>query len=134
MYHAVWLLWVKKAIIYGDLGAVKYFYFYLMSFDVFFQKIRTYTDLSPQAETAWGALLRKNTYHRGDYFITEGQTPKKVAFIVKGLFYQYYAADNGDMVVKYFFPENRASRSAPNSRMLCSFSCANASDEIALKR
>jgi len=78
-----------------------------MRFDVFFQKIKTYANLSPQAETAWAALLREKAYHKGDYFVTEGQAPKKVAFIVKGLFYQYYTADNGDMVVKYFFPENR---------------------------
>jgi CRP-like cAMP-binding protein len=78
-----------------------------MSHDVFFKKIKTYTELSPQAEAAWAALLRENTYKKGDNFITEGQTPKKVAFIVNGLMYQYFAAENGDMVVKYFFPENR---------------------------
>ena len=78
-----------------------------MSQDVFFQKIKTYTELSPQAEAAWAALLRQNTYNKGDNFITEGQTPKKVAFIVNGLMYQYFSAENGDMVVKYFFPENR---------------------------
>jgi CRP-like cAMP-binding protein len=78
-----------------------------MSQDIFFRKISTYTGLSPRAEAAWASLLRENTYKRGDNFITEGQTPKKVAFIVSGLMYQYYSADNGDMVVKYFFPENR---------------------------
>ncbi|MGN7823369.1 Crp/Fnr family transcriptional regulator [Chitinophaga sp. 22536] len=78
-----------------------------MSHDAFFQKIRTYVGLSPQAEAAWAALLHENTYHKGDDFVTEGQTPKKVAFIVKGLMYQYYTAENGDMVIKYFFPENR---------------------------
>jgi CRP-like cAMP-binding protein len=78
-----------------------------MSQDVFFEKIRTYTDLSPQAEGAWAALLRENTYKKSDYFVTEGQTPKKLAFIVNGLMYQYYAAENGDIVVKYFFPEGR---------------------------
>jgi len=78
-----------------------------MSHDVFFQKIKTYTELSPQAEAAWAALLRENTYNKGDNFITEGQTPKKVAFVLNGLMYQYYSAENGDMVVKYFFPENR---------------------------
>ncbi|MFS2186056.1 Crp/Fnr family transcriptional regulator [Mucilaginibacter sp. Mucisp84] len=78
-----------------------------MSHDAFFQKIKTYAELSPQAEAAWAALLRENTYNKGDYFVTEGQVPKKVAFVVNGLMYQYYAAENGDMVVKYFFPENR---------------------------
>jgi CRP-like cAMP-binding protein len=78
-----------------------------MSRDVFFQKIKTYTELSPHSEATWAALLRENTYNKGDNFVSEGQIPKKVAFILKGLMYQYYAAENGDMVVKYFFPENR---------------------------
>jgi CRP-like cAMP-binding protein len=78
-----------------------------MSHEVFFQKIKTYVKLPPQAEAAWDDLLRENTYNKGDNFVTEGQTPKKVAFIVSGLMYQYYAVENGDMVVKYFFPENR---------------------------
>ncbi|OQP57707.1 cyclic nucleotide-binding protein [Niastella vici] len=78
-----------------------------MSQDAFFQKIKTYAELSQQAEAAWTALLRENTYNKGDNFVTEGQTPKKVAFVVNGLMYQYSTAENGDMVVKYFFPENR---------------------------
>ena len=78
-----------------------------MSHEVFFQKIKTYTELSPQAEAAWAALLHEKTYNKGDNFVTEGQTPKKVAFIVNGLMYQYFTAENGDMVVKYFFPEKR---------------------------
>lgn len=78
-----------------------------MSHDVFFQKIKDYIELSPLAEAAWAALLRENTYKKGDYFVTEGQTPKMVAFIVTGLMYQYYPDESGDMVVKYFFPENR---------------------------
>jgi CRP-like cAMP-binding protein len=78
-----------------------------MSQDAFFGKIKTYAELSPQAEAAWAALLRENTYNKGDNFVSEGQTPKKVAFVVNGLMYQYYSAENGDMVVKYFFPENR---------------------------
>lgn len=78
-----------------------------MNCEVFFQKMKFYTELSPQAEAAWAALLREKTYKKGDCFITEGQTPKTVAFIVDGLMYQYYADESGDLVVKYFFPENR---------------------------
>jgi hypothetical protein len=52
---------------------------------MFSSKNKTYTELSPQAEAAWTALLRENTYNKGDYFVTEGQTAKKVAFIVNDL-------------------------------------------------
>jgi CRP-like cAMP-binding protein len=78
-----------------------------MSLDIFFNKIRTYAPLSVQAESAWTQLLREKKYLKGDNFIEEGQIPKKVAFVVKGLFSQYYTADSGDIVIKYFFPEHR---------------------------
>jgi CRP-like cAMP-binding protein len=78
-----------------------------MSPDIFFNKIRTYAPLSVQAESAWTQLLHEKKYCKGDNFIEEGQIPKKVAFVVKGLFSQYYTADTGDIVIKYFFPETR---------------------------
>jgi CRP-like cAMP-binding protein len=78
-----------------------------MSLDIFFNKIRTYAPLSVQAESAWTQLLHEKKYCKGDNFIEEGQIPKKVAFVVKGLFSQYYTADTGDIVIKYFFPEQR---------------------------
>ena len=78
-----------------------------MSIDLFFNKIRTYAALSIQAELAWTQLLHEKKYLKGDNFIEEGQIPKKVAFVAKGLFSQYYTADNGDIVIKYFFPEHR---------------------------
>jgi CRP-like cAMP-binding protein len=78
-----------------------------MSPDIFFNKIRTYAPLSVQAESAWTQLLHEKKYSKGDNFIDEGQIPKKVAFVVKGLFSQYYTADTGDIIIKYFFPEHR---------------------------
>lgn len=84
-----------------------------MNTEPFFQKIRTYVDLSTEAEQAWLALLKEKTYHKGDNFIRTGQIPSKVAFITKGLFSQYYITDNGDTVIKYFFPEGRFAGSIP---------------------
>lgn len=82
-----------------------------MQTDAFFQKIRSYHSLSPAAEAAWTALLRPKTYQRGENFITEGQNPQKVAFVTTGLFSQHYTTDNGDSIIKYFFPENRLAAS-----------------------
>jgi len=79
----------------------------------FFEKIRTYAALSKEAEHAWHSLLAEKTYQKGDYFLRIGQTPKKVAFVVKGLFAQYYVNDNGETVIKYFFPEGRIAGSMP---------------------
>ena len=79
----------------------------------FFRKIKTYTDLSKEAECAWQNLLKEKTYQKGDNFISIGQKPKKVAFVVKGLFSQYYINDNGETIIKYFFPEGRIAGSIP---------------------
>ena len=79
----------------------------------FFQKIRAYTNLTPESQNAWADLLKEKLYQKGDYFISIGQVPKKVAFVCKGLFSQYYINDKGDTVIKYFFPEGRIAGSIP---------------------
>ena len=84
-----------------------------MNTDSFFQKIKSYTNLTTEAENAWSVLLKENVYHKGDYFVRPGQIPKKVAFVCKGLFSQYYITDKGDTVIKYFFPEGRIAGSIP---------------------
>jgi len=82
-----------------------------MSTESFFAKIRTYTDLSEKAEHAWGALLRRKVYLKDEIFIRAGDVPTHYAFVVEGLFYQHYVGPDGDMIVKYFFPENRIAAS-----------------------
>jgi CRP-like cAMP-binding protein len=82
-----------------------------MSTASFFKKIRTYHNISEEAELAWTKLLRPKIYKKGENFINEGQKPRRVAFVVKGLFSQYYPADNGDIIIKYFFSEERLAAS-----------------------
>lgn len=84
-----------------------------MHTDQFFQMVRSYTDLSTEAELAWLALMKGKTYSKGENFIRTGQIPQKVTFVTKGLFSQYYIADNGETVIKYFFPEGRIAGSIP---------------------
>ena len=78
-----------------------------MTTEGFFAKIRTYGDLSPEAEKAWSDLLRSRQIGKDEAFIQAGDVPKTFAFVVTGLLYQHYIGPNGDMIVKYFFPENR---------------------------
>ena len=80
---------------------------------IFFQKIRNYGPITIESENDWAVLLNEKVYHKGDVFLRIGQIPRKVAFIVKGLFAQYYISDNGDTVIKYFFPEGRIAGSIP---------------------
>lgn len=84
-----------------------------MSSTIFFNIIREYYNISEQSELAWANLLMEKKYEKGDYFISIGQVPRKVAFVVKGLFSQYYITDKGDTVIKYFFPEGRIAGSIP---------------------
>lgn len=79
----------------------------------FFEKIKTYTKLSKEAENAWQCLLVERTYPKGDNFISIGQTPKRVAFVVKGLFSQYYINEDGETIIKCFFSEGRIAGSIP---------------------
>lgn len=82
-----------------------------MDSEGFFAKIRSYADLSERAEKAWAKLLRPKEYRKDDSFIRAGDVPTKYAFVVQGLFCQHYVGPEGDLVVKYFFPENRIAAS-----------------------
>lgn len=77
----------------------------------FFHKIESYAKLSPESKAAWEAILVPKTYAKGENFVSEGHTPRKVAFVVKGLFSQYYISEAGETVIKTFFPENRLAAS-----------------------
>jgi len=82
-----------------------------VSADAFFKKIRTYTELSKEAEQAWASLLRPRQYRKDESFIVAGDIPTTYAFVVEGLFSQHYVGPEGDMVIKYFFPESRIAAS-----------------------
>lgn len=82
-----------------------------MDTDVFFNKVRTYYDISKEAEVAWKAILTNKQYKRGDEVLSLDDYPRKVSFVVKGLLSQNYLTDNGDVVIKYFFPEQRMAAS-----------------------
>src|SRR5215212_7384062 len=82
-----------------------------MNTAIFFQRTRTYHNISEQAELAWTNLLYLKKYNKNDNFVSIGQHPRKIGFVVKGLFSQNYIADDGSTVIKYFFPEQRMAAS-----------------------
>lgn len=86
-----------------------------MTAEAFIAKIRTYADLSLEAEQAWKRLLRRREYRKDDTFIRAGDVPTNFAFVVEGLFVQHHDGPDGDMIVKYFFPENRIAASVSAS-------------------
>jgi CRP-like cAMP-binding protein len=82
-----------------------------MNAEAFFTKIRAYTDLSAKAELAWLSLLRPRQYGKEEPFIRAGDVPTACAFVVEGLLCQHYVGHDGDLIIKYFFPENRIAAS-----------------------
>jgi len=71
----------------------------------FWEKAGFYAKLSEESKSAWESILKKKTFKRNEFFVTEGRVPKTVAFVSKGLFSQYYTSDKGDIIIKRFFPE-----------------------------
>lgn len=84
-----------------------------MNSEIFFQKVNEYTNLTNEAKQEWLGLLKKKEYLKGDYFISFGQIPKKVAFVENGLFSQCFITEAGNTTIKYFFAEGRILGSIP---------------------
>src|SRR6478752_5937540 len=82
-----------------------------MSVTHFFQLVRKYYPVSQSSEEAWAGLLKEKSYRKGELLITEDQVPRKFFFIFSGLVYQSYFPPEGEMIIKYFFPENRLAAS-----------------------
>ncbi|OJV13039.1 MAG: cyclic nucleotide-binding protein [Dyadobacter sp. 50-39] len=76
-------------------------------------KFATYGTISEGAIKDLMSLFRPHSYTKGEYFLREGQMAKNIAFVVKGLFSQYYASPDGDVVIKRFFPESYFAGSLP---------------------
>ncbi|HTH74625.1 MAG TPA: Crp/Fnr family transcriptional regulator, partial [Trinickia sp.] len=74
-----------------------------MDTKAFFTMVRTYWDISEEAERAWASLLQPRQYRKDESFIVAGQTPTRLAFVLEGLFFQHHVGPEGDMVIKYFF-------------------------------
>jgi CRP-like cAMP-binding protein len=82
-----------------------------MNTDIFFQKIRTYYNISAGAELAWANILHLKKYNKNDNFVSIGQHPRKIGFVIMGLFSQNFIVDDGSVVIKYFFHEQRMAAS-----------------------
>ncbi|CAH2932751.1 MAG: cAMP-binding proteins - catabolite gene activator and regulatory subunit of cAMP-dependent protein kinases [uncultured Paraburkholderia sp.] len=78
-----------------------------MDTEAFFKMIRTYSAISEEAERAWTSLLQPRQYRKDESFIVAGEVPTRFAFVLEGLFFQHHVGPEGDMVIKYFFPEGR---------------------------
>lgn len=62
--------------------------------------------LAPISEESWNkfsALFTPRQLKKGDYFITNGQTAKEIAFLESGIVRGFYRNSNGNEYNKHFF-------------------------------
>ncbi|MFB6457805.1 Crp/Fnr family transcriptional regulator [Chitinophaga sp. Hz27] len=71
----------------------------------YFNAFRPYQDLSAETLAAMEKLVRIKEIPAGMLYLAAGATPVFVSYIFKGLFSYYLTLDNGDIVIKRFFPE-----------------------------
>lgn len=71
----------------------------------FWEKTDKYIKLSGESKAALENIMQQRSLKRHEFFLREGQVSRTVAFVAKGLLSQYYTAENGDTVIKRFFPE-----------------------------
>lgn len=79
----------------------------------FFTKVRTYCDLSPEAELAWSKIMRLRTLEKDASLLRPGDTPTHFAYVLSGLLFQHFTGDQGVTVIKHFFAEGRIAGSVP---------------------
>ncbi|NIG55961.1 Crp/Fnr family transcriptional regulator [Chitinophaga sp. Cy-1792] len=72
----------------------------------FFAALRTYQELSPGTLAAMEKMVRIKEIPAGTLYLAAGAQPVFVSFIYQGLFSYYHPFENGDIVIKRFFPEN----------------------------
>lgn len=51
-------------------------------------------------------ISKHKVIQKGNYFIKEGQVPRKMAFVIKGLFRYVYTHENGNQFTKNIIAEN----------------------------
>ena len=75
------------------------------SIEQFWIKTDRYVRLSEESKAALEAITQERSLKKNEFFLREGQIPRTVAFVLKGLLSQYYTTAKGDTVIKRFFPE-----------------------------
>lgn len=72
----------------------------------FINFIKSIIEVTIEQEEKLYDLLSFENIKKDENFISEGQLPKTIAFVTKGLFRYYYANEKGEEFTKNFFPEN----------------------------
>lgn len=71
----------------------------------FLQFIKSAVDIPEEQQIKFNQLISVVHLNKGDKFVTQGQFPKVVGFVQKGLFRYHYLSDDGADYTKNFFLE-----------------------------
>jgi CRP-like cAMP-binding protein len=72
----------------------------------FFSAVNAYHPLEEATVLALGRLLRIKEVPAGSTYLSADEVPLFIAYIYEGLFSYYFQYENGDTVIKKFFPED----------------------------
>lgn len=73
--------------------------------NAFFTAVNTYYSLEKDTMLALEKLLRIKEVPAGTNYLSADEVPVFISYIYKGLFSYYFQYENGDTVIKKFFPE-----------------------------
>lgn len=71
-----------------------------------FEKLSSYGTLTDSSKQAFLNIMQERTIKKNEFFLQEGQLPRNAAFVIKGLFSQYFTDNEGNIVIKKFFTES----------------------------
>ncbi|RFM34016.1 Crp/Fnr family transcriptional regulator [Chitinophaga silvisoli] len=74
--------------------------------NAFFTALNTYYSLEKDTMLAFEKLVRIREIPAGTNYLSADEVPVFISYIYKGLFSYYFQYENGDTVIKKFFPEN----------------------------
>ena len=74
--------------------------------NTFFTALNTYHALEDETRRAFEKLVRIREIPAGAKYLSADEVPVFVSYIYSGLFSYYFQYENGDTVIKKFFPEN----------------------------
>jgi CRP-like cAMP-binding protein len=72
----------------------------------FINYIKSIVDIPIEQENKFCSLISVKKIIKGENFLSEGQSPRTIAFIKSGLFRYYYIDNKGNEFTKGFFDEN----------------------------
>lgn len=75
--------------------------------------LKNYELLSDESIETLHMISKQVDVKKGDIVLHLGEVPKYYYYVEKGLFTYYYLTENGDKVIKKFFPENTFMASLP---------------------